>query len=381
MKPLFLFLPRSRLLRAALGLVAAAALFAPGTAFASTAANTTITNTATVNYKDAGGVAQAAVTATVDVTVQLVPSAVTLSSPANQTISQGTSATLTYTITSTANGADTYNLSSSVTPSANNSSVSPTIPASITLGGTTLANAANNGDVTIVVPYDGAGATVNGIAVGATIIIGGNAYLVGSITKNAGTNTTTVGITTAIAGGSVAAGQIVGERKTFTETVPSGTLSSGASGTQTVSTTATSNTLGTATTTQTTPTVITVNRPTLTVTKLVSTDGGTTFTASGVAPPGTSLIYKIVATNTGTTNAQQVAFTDVVPQFLSYVNGSGKFATSNATTYAGATALTEGSGGYSYTAGTQTVAYDPGGATGTVAGSGVLVLFFRATIN
>ena len=43
--------------------------------------------------------------------------------------------------------------------------------------------------------------------------------------------------------------------------------------------------------------------------------------------------------------------------------------------------LTEGSGGYTYTAGTTTVAYDPGGATGTVAGGGVLVLFFKATIN
>lgn len=384
MKPFNLFLPRTPLLRAAAGLLVAAALFVPGAAFASTAANTTITNTATVNYNDAGGIAQAAVTATATVTVTLVPSAVVLSSPANQSIAQGTSATLTYTITSTANGVDTYNLSASVTPSANNSSVTATFPGGpVSLGGTTLAVIANNGDASITVPYDSAGgAAVNGgIGVGSSIVVGANVYTVSSVTKNAGANTTVIGIATPIAGGSVAVGQIVGERKTFTASIPSGTLSSGSSGTQTVSATATSATAPSPATTQTTPTVITVNRPTLTVTKLVSVDNGVTFVASGIAPPGTSLIYKIVATNTGTTNAQQVAFTDVVPSYLTYVAGTGKSATAAATTYAGAAALTEGAGGYSYSAGTRTVAYDPGGATGTVAGAGVLVLFFRATIN
>ena len=127
--------------------------------------------------------------------------------------------------------------------------------------------------------------------------------------------------------------------------------------------------------------MITVNRPILTVTKLVSADNGATFAASNSAPPGTSLIYKIIATNTGSVTATGVQFADVVPQFLTYVNGSGKFATSAATNYAGATALTEGSGGYTYTPGTATVAYNPGGATGTVAGGGVLVMFFRATVN
>src|SRR3982750_2753659 len=121
----------------AVALLGAALSFAQS-ALASTAANTTITNSATVNYNDGGGVAQTPVTATVSVTVTLVPSAVTLSSPANQTIAQGASATLTYTITSTANGPDTYNLSSVVTPT-NVSSVTATLPANVTLGGTTIA--------------------------------------------------------------------------------------------------------------------------------------------------------------------------------------------------------------------------------------------------
>jgi uncharacterized repeat protein (TIGR01451 family) len=365
---------------AAVALLGAALSFAPS-ALASTAANTTITNTATVNYNDAGGVAQTPVTATVSVTVTLVPSAVTLSSPANQTIAQGASATLTYTITSTANGPDTYNLSSVVTPT-NASAVTPTLPASTSLGGSTIAVATVATDTSITVPYDGnaSNASVNGFIVGSTIMVGGNALTITTITKNAGANTTVIGLSGQV-GSVVAAGQIVGERKTFTETVPSGTVTTGTSGSQSVSTTAVSATSGAATTTQATPTVITVNRPALTVSKFVSTDGGSTFAAAGTAVPGTSLVYKIVATNTGATNATQVAFTDVVPAYLTYVNGTGKFATSAATTYAAATALTEGSGGYSYTAGTTTVAYDPGGATGTVAGGGVLVLFFRGTIN
>jgi uncharacterized repeat protein (TIGR01451 family) len=369
--------------RIASTVVGAFALLLPVAAMASTGANTVITNVATVNYNDAGGNAQAPVNSLpVLVTVTLVPSAPTLSSPANVTIPQGTSATLTYTITGTANGQDTYNLSSTATPS-NDSSVTPALPANITLGGTTLAAAATAGDTSILVPYDNnaSNASDNGLVVGSVIVVGGNAYTISSITKNAAANTATIGLTTAITGTAVAVATIVGERKTFTETVASGTVTTGSSGTETVSTTATSSTSPGATTAQGTPTVITVTRPTLTVTKLVSTDNGATFGASGSAAPGTVLIYKITASNTGSSSATTVAFTDVVPQYLTYQSGSGKFATANATAYSAGTALTEGAGGYSFTAGTTTVAYNPGGATGTVAGGGVLVLFFQAKIN
>ncbi len=366
-------------LRGALALSVLALALAATEARASTAANTQITNTATVNFNDAGGVAQTPVTATVTVTVTLVPSAVVLSSPANQSIAQGTSATLVYTVTSTANGPDTYNLSSSDTL-ANITGGTATPPANVVLGGTTLAAAANNGDTTITVPYDGvAGASVNGIAVGDTIVVGANAYVVSSVVKNAPANTAAVGLASAIAGGSVAAGQVVGERQTFNVIVTSGTVTAGASGTETVSTTATSATAPNPATTQTTPTVVTVNRPTLTVTKEVSIDGGTTFVASANATPGTSLVYKVIAHNTGATPASAVSFTDVIPAYLTYVAGQSKYATAAATTYAAATALVEGAGGLTFAAGT--VTYNPGGATGTVAANGDLVLFFRATIN
>jgi hypothetical protein len=370
----------SSFLRALAGIIGVAALLVSGSALASTAANTVISNTAVVNYNDAGGNAQAPVSASATVTVTLVPSAVTLSSPANQTIAQGTSATLSYTITSTANGPDTYNLGSAAVASSV-SGVTPTFPASVALGGTTLAVAANVNDATITVPYDGVvSATVNGITAGSVIVVGGSTYTVSSVTKNAVANTATIGLGAGRIPTAVAVGSIVGEQKTFTVSVPSGNVSVGYnSGTQTVTTTATAQTAPGPATSQATPTVITVQRPTLTVQKLVSLDG-TTFAANVSAAPGTPLYYKIIATNGGASAATQVAFTDAIPVYLTYTNGSGKYATSAATTYAAASGLTEGSGGYTYAAGT--VSYNPGGGTGTVPGGGsVLVLFFKATIN
>ena len=387
MKRIFVTKQMKQFLQGAILLAFGALAFAPGSARASTASNTVITNTATVNYSDAGNTPQTAVTSSASVTVSLVPSAVLLSSPAAVTTSQGQNTVLTYTVTDTANGPDTYNLGSVATPT-NDSTVTPTFTSPISLSGTTLASATTVGSTTITVPYDNvaSNASINGLLPGNTVSIGGVTYLIAAagISKSAGTNTATVTLTTAISS-VVAAGQIVGQQTTFTVTVPSGTVTSGSSGSQSVSTTVTSTTAPNPATTQGTPTVIAVNRPTLTVVKVVSTNNGTSYSASGsTAPPGTALIYQIVASNTGTTSATSVAFTDALPPFLTYLAGSGKFATSTATAYSAATALTEGSGGYTATtaAGVTTVAYAPGSpGTGTVAGSGVLVLYFKATIN
>lgn len=370
-----------RLATGAIALALAAAAFP---ALASTAANTQIRNVATVNYKDAGGVAQEAVTAFVTVTVSLVPSKAKLTSPPNDAIAQGTSATLIYTITATANGPDTYNLTSS-SVAANLSTVTPAFPASVDLGGTTLAADAANGATALVVPYDNdlfGAAGVNKIVKDDTIVLNDKPYVVLSITKNPGANTATINLTSGLLGAATA-GQIIGEQQNFTLTEPSGTVASGSQGTQTVNTTAKSLADSNLSVTQATPTVITVNRPMLTVQKLVSVDGGGSFGTSGVAPPGTSLVYKIVAKNTGITAASAVAFSDVLPKYLTYVSGQAKVASSVSTTYAAATALGEGSGGYSYTDATRTVAYDPASASagGLVDAGGELVLFFRATIN
>lgn len=360
------------------------ALGAPAIAGASTAANTVITNTATVNYADAGGNAQTAVQASASVTVSLVPTAVTLSSPGNQTIEQGNSATLSYTITSNANGPDTYDLTNADTRT-NVAGGALTYPGgnSIVLGGSTLADDADAGETTITTPYDGTNdSVVNGLAVGDTVVIGANAYVISAIVENPGSNTATITIP-AITGATVATGAVIGERQTFSATQTSGTVTAGSSGTHSLVTTAASNTTPAVSTAQSTATVITVTRPSLTVQKLVSSDNGATFAATANATPSTSLIYKIVITNTGVGVATSVDTTDVLPAYITYVAGSGKRATAVATTYAAATALTEGSGGYDYTAGTRTVSYNPGSpGFGTVAGGGgVLVLFFRATVN
>jgi uncharacterized repeat protein (TIGR01451 family) len=370
--------PLRRPLLLALALVALAV--APALARASTAARTAITNTATVNYNDAAGHAQDAVTASATVTVTLVPSAPLLSSPVATSVAQGQSVTLTYTVTGTANGPDTYTVASTATPT-NASAVTPTPPANFTLGGTTLAAPAAAGATTITVPYDGdpANTSINGLAPGNTIVIGGNPYVIaaGGIAKNSAANTATITLTGAITGATVAAGTIVGQQTTFDVSVPSGNVTSGASGSQSVSTRVTSTTNGTVSTTQTTATAVTVNRPSLTVAKLVSVDNGATYAASASAPPNTSLIYRIVVTNGGSTNASAVVISDTLPLFLTYVAGSARTASLATTAYADATALTDNAGGFTVSGSSLSYA---AGTVGTGA-SNVLVLYFRATIN
>jgi uncharacterized repeat protein (TIGR01451 family) len=367
--------------------VGVTALLSPLKAMASTAANTVISNTATVNYQDSSGAAQTAVnSAAVTVTVTLVASAPLFgTAPANTTTPQGTPVSLSYTVTGTANGQDTYNLTYTVTPN-NVTPVTVTVPATVQLGGTTLAVAANVGDSTITVPNDSqATTTINGIGDGLVIVIGGNPYTVATngVTKNAAANTATIKLTTSIAGAGQAVGTVVGEQKTFSVSIPTGNVTgTNTSGTQTVSTKATSQASASVSSTQAPTTVITVTRPLLTVAKLVSVNSGP-FGATGTGAPGATLTYQITATNGGTTTANAVSFVDVIPPYLTYVAGSAKVATSSATTYSAATALTDtNSDGDGYSFAGNTVTYAPAGAAGQVAGSnGVLVLFFQATIN
>jgi len=367
----------------------------PTAADASTAQGTVIQNRATVSYNDAGGAAQTPVTVTADVTVTLVQAAPNVTaSVATATVNQGSTTTVTYTVTATSNGQETYNFASAagVGVPVNMTAVGTggaAAPASFALGASTLAANAPLGATSIKVPYnptDPAG-SVNGIAPGDTIVIGGNPYVVavGGIDKTNATvwgdpnyNMVTVTLTSAIAVTAGTAGQVVGERTTFNVTYSSGTVGGGGnSGTFTVAGTVKSGTGPTGTSGDTT---ITVNKPALTVTKQVSTDGGVTFAATGNATPGTSLVYKITITNSGAGDATSVRITDALPPYLTYVAGQSKSATAAATAYAAASALTEGAGGFTYAA--NTVTYNPGSpGLGTVAPTGVLVLFYRCTIN
>jgi len=78
------------------------ALIVPQAAWASTAANTVIRNTATVTYQDTAGTAMTPVSATIDIMVAYVCSPATLSTPTDITTPPG-AAVYNYTITSNAN--------------------------------------------------------------------------------------------------------------------------------------------------------------------------------------------------------------------------------------------------------------------------------------
>ena len=388
------------------GVIAFALALALGAspALASTASNTQLSNQASVVYNDAGNIAQPPVNSNISVvTITLVPAAPTISSPVAVAVAQGSgNITLNYTVTSNANGPDSYTLAlGDVMNQTAGSTATAATP--ITLNATTLAVAATPG-TTITVPYDQvvSNATINGLVAGAVgtgsvVVIGGNTYTITNIAKNGPANTAVLTLDHALPGGTnIPANTIVPEQKTVTVTVGPGTLTAGNNtGTDTITLTGTPTNNGGACTvatcpagTQTTPTVVTVNRAALTVTKQVSTDGGATFSNNANAPPGTTLTYRIVATNAaGSPTANAVAFTDVLPLYIAYKANSGRFATSAAiTTYAGASGnpLTDNSGGYNISVNNvpsppvTTVTYSSGLA---VTAGNVLTLFFQATIN
>jgi uncharacterized repeat protein (TIGR01451 family) len=318
---------------------------------ASTAANTTVTNTVTVTYDDATGTNSYTDTAVATFIVLLRAAAPTISSPADiDPTTEATANTLTYTITSNANGEDDYLISTAI---ANVDLSGETVvinggSTSITLGGTTLAADVAIGAGSITVPYDsdadGDNTATNGITATDTIIIGGNPYVVSSISEDSGTNITTIGIVGTIAGAAGSIGDVVGEQFQFPIVVTTGTLSAGISnGTHTVTATATSSADNSQFMDQLVDTVITVRRPLLSITKYVQDivnpviGSGASYavdTGSGpltyyeninVVPlPATVLEYIIVVSNSDPNGGQadNVVISDPIPQFTSYVPNS-----------------------------------------------------------
>ena len=389
------FTSAGRLFLGALALVMAVAIGSPPSAEANTAATATLRNTATVNYNNAAGVAQTAVTATSDVKVLLVAATPTLSAPANQSTVVGTNAVYTYFITSNANGLDTYTLSSSVAGEFGIAGSTAGVPANIPLGGSTIAVAipiggiAAAGTSVITVPSDDTptSGAINGIAIGDTIVIAGQAYTVANILDNGGVGTSTITINgngTANAA-IIPAGTQIGEQGSFSLTVTPGALSGAADGTVDVNVSA-RDAASTAPATPNDSTTTTVQAPRLTVTKEASIDGGATFPGGvPLAAPGATITYRITVTNGGSSNATSVVITDPMTMFTTYKPGNlAKRATGAATTYAAApTSLTDANAaddGYDFgvtTAGTAT--YN----VGTVApgAANAVQLFFQVTIN
>lgn len=382
-----------RLFLGTLALTVAVALGSPPSAEANTAATAIIRNTATVKYNNAAGVAQADITATSDVKVTLVPATPTLSAPTDLNTVVGTPAIYTYYLTSNANGLDTYTLTSAIASQTGISGSTASTPASISLGASTVAIAIPAGGITaagtsvITVPSDdtpGSGA-INGIAIGDTIVILGQAYTVANIADNGGVGTSTITVNgNGTASGAIPAGTQIGEQGSFTLTVTPGTLSGAADGFVDVNVSARdAGSMQPATPADSTTT--TVQAPRLTVTKEVSIDGGATF-PGGVpqAAPGATLTYRITVNNGGSSNATSVVITDPMTIFTTYQAGTAKRATGGASAYAAAPiTLTDTNGdgdGFDYNlTNTGTATYN----VGTVApgAANAVQLFFQVKIN
>ena len=374
-------------------------LYATG-ATANTGAGASILNVAQVTWEDSGANSFAE-TATSEVTVTVTASAPTLNAPADGSATSGSDVTYSYTITSTANGSDTYDLSSGSTLS-NLDASTVTInggTTNITLGASVLLSV-NDGTDTITIP---AGSETN-LTAGDPVDINGTTFFVKTVTggtqashvntaSDGAAGVTTPETVTSIvlddgAGGAVdltaaavAAGQTINEQLTFNVVVNGDVTAGNASGTDTVVLTATD---GANPTTDTT--VSTFNLANLSISKTVSTDGGTTFAATANAASGATLTYRIEVANPSTTeSALLVEITDVIAAYTTYTAGdlaeSEIGLTAGLTdTFgdAGNTSLTDtNADGDNYDSTAGTITY----SIGTLAASSSAILFYQVTID
>lgn len=374
------------------------ALAMAGNAFAAnTAANHIIRNTVTVNYNDAGGNPQAAITDSVDITVLLVAKAPTLSAPADGITDSATPEDYIYTLTATANGPDTYDLAvGTITESAGITNGTSTatflqggvaIPSNqLTLGASTVAVAgsiADSGNTAITVPNDNADdGMVNGIAAGDFVVINNQLFEVFSVddsnwgTPNGMSTITVIGNGTTTA---IAVTDQIGEQQTFTLRVTPGSVTSTSDETIDVTISVDG---GPPTGPPNDTTRTTVQVAALTVSKEVSTNGGSTFANSANAAPGATLTYRITVHNSGTANATSVIITDPLVPFTVYTDGSAKASSTNDDTYAAApTSLTDlnaADDGYDFNVTTGNEAtYN----VGTIPAGEYRLLFFQVTVQ
>lgn len=283
-------------------------------AYAVAPANSTITNTASLSYTGL----VTAITASVDVKVLLVPSAATVIAPTAVTVAEGQTATLTYQLRANANGPDayTFNVPTSVPTNVTGSSV-PTTPVGITLGATAAAATAAIGATTITVPSDGtANASLNGIVVNDSLVIGGNVYVVSAITDTAtGNQTITLAtpLTTA-----VAIGDQMGEQQSFVVNITAGIVTAPATAGTEVISVVSKDSLGTASA----PVAGTVNVVKLVFTKSVKVNAGAFNTTIQNVKSGDTLTYRMVAQVPANATLNGVKFTDTIPSFMNYVANS-----------------------------------------------------------
>lgn len=383
-----------------------------GTAFAvTTAANHIIQNEVTVSFSDAGGTAQTPVTDTVDITVSLVASAPTLSTPTNLTTDSATPAYYTYELTATANGPDAYDLAGSVTTetagiTGGTSSIDflydpvgagiPTdyvaVPSDqLSLGATTVADATGTiaaaGNTIITVPNDNTNdGQVNGIEGGDFVWINNQLFEVDSVddsnnsTPNGTSTITVIGNGTATA---ITITDLIAERQEFILEVTPGTVTDTTTQYITVDITVDGGPPTDQTVTEVTVAALTVDKKVaVDPTNLDDDSGGYADTAN--AAPGDTLIYRITITNSGSADATSVVITDPAVPFTVYTNGKARASSTLNDTYGSATTspLTDpddapGTDKYNHNVGTGLVTYD----VGTIPAGESRLLFFQVTVQ
>ena len=366
------------LMLAALGVTLAPA--GAAAALAGSAGNTIVRNTVTVNYSDAGNNPQAAVSASVDLTVNTIPTTPGIVSytPASGS-TDGSGATQSYTvrIRTSSNGPGAITLSAADSASSNMSAygAAPSgLAADLFLGATvidpsdlngTIANWASGAAVTFKVPNDGGvpsdaavtgGTTsdgaVNGLKNGDTVYLySGSAYYgpfqVGSVTElPVGSGPTAqpcsiqlVNPGAALAGLPTAYGWQIVEAKDATMAVTQGSVSD-ATAASNWTTTATATMAGAASASA--PAVVTVShmgrvaiaKYVRNVTAPVAGSGlyvppvdingnRDNFYSAGVGgKPGDILEYIAVLTDIGTGSATVVYATDTLPGYTALVKGA-----------------------------------------------------------
>ncbi len=331
-----------------------------GQAFADLAATHIIRNSVTVDYDDAGGAAQTAATADVDITVNLVEAAPTvafdsLASDPLDPVGVGETISLVYTVTSNANGLDTYTVGTAQTPNPGGVVTFGTItpPSPVSLGATTAslgaaissfeaADVAAGAGTQITVPADdnGDGADINGLVIGDTVRVAGGICIVNDITEpgagNEANATATLEVDQCVGTGTLNDADQIGEQLIVTVEVTGDTA-----GTADVTVTFTSDTGTNPSANGGTQSVV-IAAPNVQVFKFVRNQttannpasctgttgladaaacvsiGGNTYYKSGVTTdPGDTLDYAIVIVNSGAL-ATAVQVTDAIAAFTTF---------------------------------------------------------------
>ena len=374
-----------------------------GSAWALTAANTRIVNSATLTYDDGSGTRTTA-PASVSVRVDLLPGApiVTGSDMTAAYTVADTPLINTFTITANnTNGPDTYNLTAAITSQSNNSPVgaihaistaSVTLGATITLSGCTKTS--------LNVPSDGVAGNgaVNSIVNGDTIVIGSDVATVSTIT-NSGSGTAIINLSGTGFLAAPGAGVLVAERQTMTVTVWSGTIQAAGTSIVIKKTLTATSTAPVATPPSTTSAEVTdtytsglatlakyvrnISTPAAGGTIYSYPAAGTDYYLTGItAKPGEVLEYILVANNSGSGNATLASITDTLP--ITYVGGISNITYFNESGTPSSLTAAPGDDAATYASPTLKVNVGTGAtsaAGGTIAAGATVRVLYRVTVN